>query len=170
MIFIWPTEKDIFLKFDKVNKRISCIPDRIFQWFTGAKWRHWKFMNKCVNSYATIKKYSAFINANSNTNCSNFYLKKKKLSLVNGPDGNFRFSGDCFCSTSALRKALRKTVTLETGKPNSLLEKDSYNPLWIPLRKQTKMSGDDPAILALVFKPHTVRAVWYILINFDLTK
>ena len=27
--------------------------------------------------------------------------KKKKLSLVTGIDGNFRLSGDCFCSTLA---------------------------------------------------------------------
>ena len=58
------------------------------------------FMNECVYSYATIK-----IKCIHNPFVPFLFLKmickKNSFSLVTGTGGKFRFSGDCFCSTSA---------------------------------------------------------------------
>ena len=100
----------------------SCMPDRIFQWFTDAgkrmtrrhiSWCHGVLINECCcNIYEWMCKFIRYYKniVHSLTQTLKPFVpifilkiicKKKKLSLVTDMDGNFRLSSDCFCSTSA---------------------------------------------------------------------
>ena len=63
------------------------------------------FMNKCVNSYANIKNIVQSQTRTLNPFVPIFIIKndmqENETITSNRTDGNFRLSGDCFCSTSA---------------------------------------------------------------------